>query len=84
MAADRRSFRDLARELDVRLDLGALSVFARWITPAMMPKRFDTWFFLAAAPPGQLALCDGFETVDAEWVALAEAITPWRIGASAR
>ena len=74
IAADRRPFLDLVTELDLHLDLGALSVFARWITPAMMPKRFDTWFYIAAAPPDQLALCDGWETVDAEWVEPKEAL----------
>jgi 8-oxo-dGTP pyrophosphatase MutT (NUDIX family) len=67
-------FIGLVAELDLKLDLGALTVFARWITPAMMPKRFDTWFFLAAAPPDQLAVCDGWETVDAEWIEPAEAL----------
>lgn len=65
-AAD--GFLSLCEEMDLALDLAALTVFARWITPAMMPKRFDTWFFLAAAPPDQLAKCDGWETVDAEWI----------------
>ena len=74
VANNRRSFLNLVEELDVHLDLEALSVFARWITPAMMPKRFDTWFYVAAAPPDQLAVCDGWETVDAEWIAPAEAI----------
>ncbi|MGI8841087.1 MAG: NUDIX hydrolase [Caulobacteraceae bacterium] len=68
IAADRRAFLDLVVELDVRLDLHALTVFARWITPDFMPRRFDTWFYLAAAPPDQLARCDGWETVDAEWI----------------
>ena len=68
IAADKRPFLDLVVELDLRLDLEALSVFARWITPPIMPKRFDTWFYVAIAPPDQLALCDGWETVDAEWV----------------
>jgi hypothetical protein len=40
----------------------------------MMPKRFDTWFYLAAAPEDQLATCDGWETVDAEWITPAEAL----------
>ena len=80
IAADRRSFLDLATELDVHLDLGALSVFARWITPSMMPKRFDTWFYVAAAPPDQLALCDGWETVDAEWIEPKEALRLADIG----
>ena len=74
VAHDRRAFIDLARELDVSLDLDALTVFARWITPSMMPKRFDTWFYVAAAPADQLAVCDGWETVDAEWIAPAEVL----------
>ena len=74
IAQDRRSFLDLIRELDVSLDLGALSVFAHWITPPLTPKRFDTWFYVAAAPPDQLAVCDGWETVDAEWIAPKEAL----------
>jgi 8-oxo-dGTP pyrophosphatase MutT (NUDIX family) len=74
IAHDRRSFLDLVTELDVKIDLAALSVFARWITPVMMPKRFDTWFYIAAAPADQLALCDGWETVDAEWIAPGEAL----------
>ncbi len=80
IATDRRAFLDLVAELDLRLDLGALTVFARWITPAPMPKRFDTWFYLAAAPPDQLALCDGWETVDAEWIAPAAALRLAELG----
>jgi 8-oxo-dGTP pyrophosphatase MutT (NUDIX family) len=80
IARDRRSFLDLVNELDVRLDLDALTVFARWITPNMMPKRFDTWFYLAAAPADQLAVCDGWETVDAEWIAPAEVLRLARTG----
>jgi 8-oxo-dGTP pyrophosphatase MutT (NUDIX family) len=74
IAHDRRAFIDLVGELDVKLDLDALEIFARWITPRMMPKRFDTWFYIAAAPADQLAVCDGWETVDAEWIAPAEAL----------
>jgi 8-oxo-dGTP pyrophosphatase MutT (NUDIX family) len=74
IAADERSFLSLVEELDLRLDLEALTVFARWITPPIAPKRFDTWFYVAAAPPDQLALCDGWETVDAEWIAPAQAL----------
>jgi 8-oxo-dGTP pyrophosphatase MutT (NUDIX family) len=74
VAKGERPFLDLVRELDVRLDLGALTRFARWVTPAMMPKRFDTWFYVAVAPEEQLAECDGWETVDAEWIAPGEAL----------
>jgi hypothetical protein len=49
-------------------------VFARWITPPLTPKRFDTWFYAVNAPAEQVAACDGRETVDAEWIAPAEAL----------
>ncbi|MGA0606771.1 NUDIX hydrolase [Phenylobacterium sp. VNQ135] len=68
------AFLDVVRDLGVRLSLDALTVFARWITPVMMPKRFDTWFYAVRAPEGQLAACDGRETVDAEWVAPSEVL----------
>lgn len=72
--AGEADFLDVVRELDARLDLAALAVFARWITPALVPKRFDTWFYAVKAPADQLAACDGHETVDAEWIAPAEAL----------
>ncbi len=62
------AFIDVVRDLGVQIDLGALTVFARWITPPLTPKRFDTWFYVADAPDDQLAACDGRETVDAEWI----------------
>lgn len=74
VSKDERPFLDLVRELDVKLDLTALTTFARWITPDMMPKRFDTWFYLVRATGEQLAVCDGYETVDAEWIAPSEAL----------
>ena len=74
VARGQRSFLDLVVALDVRLDLPALVPFARWITPVMMPKRFDTHFYLATAPVDQLAVCDGHETVDAEWVRPTDAL----------
>ena len=40
--------------LALRADL--LTPWARWITPEISPRRFDTWFFAAALPPGQLAV----------------------------
>ena len=67
-------FLDVVADLGVMLRLDALTVFARWITPAMMPKRFDTWFYAMHAPADQVAACDGRETVDAEWIAPAEAL----------
>lgn len=51
-----------------------LHKFAHWITPTMMPKRFDTHFYLAAAPGDHLALHDGHESVDSVWIEPAQAL----------
>lgn len=74
VAQGERLFLDLVVSLGLKLDLAAMALFARWITPAMMPKRFDTWFYVATAPADQLAKADGWETVDAEWIGPAEAL----------
>jgi len=58
----------------LRLAADTLVRFARWVTPDMMPKRFDTWFFIAAAPKGQLGAHDGYESVDSVWVTPEQAI----------
>ena len=56
------------------LALDELVPYAHWITPEGMPKRFDTWFFLAAAPPDQLGAHDGRESTDSIWVSPREAL----------
>ncbi|MDZ7670972.1 MAG: NUDIX hydrolase [Gammaproteobacteria bacterium] len=48
--------------------------FAHWVTPTMMPKRFDTHFFLAAAPSDHLAVHDGHESVDSIWIRPADVL----------
>lgn len=71
------SFSNLLNDENLLLDVNALSLFTRWITPEQMPKRFDTYFFIARAPEGQLGLHDGYESIDSLWItptkALAEA-----------
>lgn len=57
----------LTRE-NLRMACDALVPFAHWVTPTFMPKRFDTHFYLAAAPEGQLGRHDGSESVDSVWV----------------
>src|SRR5260221_5513831 len=56
------------------LALDELVPYAHWITPEGMPKRFDTWFFLAAAPPEQVGAHDGKESTDSIWVSPREAL----------
>ncbi len=62
-----RSFFQTVRALGVRLNLAALQPFAHWITPASVPKRFDTRFYLVEAPPGQAGAFDGNEVDDLIW-----------------
>jgi len=59
---------DFVRDHKLRLACDALVPFARWITPIVVPKRFDTHFYLTAAPADQAALHDGGETVDSIWI----------------
>ncbi len=62
------------------LALDELVPYAHWITPEGMPKRFDTWFFLAAAPPDQLGVHDGKESTDSIWVSPREALAGGETG----
>jgi 8-oxo-dGTP pyrophosphatase MutT (NUDIX family) len=57
-----------------------LTHFAHWITPRNQPKRYDTHFFLAKAPPEHLAVHDGEEAVDSIWIAPREALSETAVG----
>jgi 8-oxo-dGTP pyrophosphatase MutT (NUDIX family) len=64
---------ELLEREDLVLAGEALVAYAHWITPLFMPKRFDTYFYLAVAPQ-QAALHDGREAVDSVWLRPAEAL----------
>jgi 8-oxo-dGTP pyrophosphatase MutT (NUDIX family) len=68
------TFLKVLADSGVRLALDRLVPYAHWITPEGMPKRFDTWFFLAAAPPAQAGAHDGKESTDSIWVSPREAL----------
>jgi 8-oxo-dGTP pyrophosphatase MutT (NUDIX family) len=61
--------RELQEEaaLDIPTDT-PLVPFSRWITPAEVKIRFDTWFFVVEAPDGAEPAVDGAECVDVRWV----------------
>jgi 8-oxo-dGTP pyrophosphatase MutT (NUDIX family) len=68
------SFAEILVQHDLGLALDLLVPYAHWITPEKMPKRFDTWFFLAAAPPEQVGAHDGRESTDSIWLSPREAL----------
>ena len=68
------SFLKVLTDNGMVLALDELVPYAHWITPEGMPKRFDTWFFLAAAPPEQAGAHDGKESTDSIWVSPREAL----------
>jgi 8-oxo-dGTP pyrophosphatase MutT (NUDIX family) len=67
--------RELAEEAGIELGEDAeLVLFSRWVTPEVVTRRFDAWFFLTLAPPHTPPRADGVETTDAGWFAPSAAI----------
>jgi len=67
-------FRDLVSSEGLSLATEMLVPYAHWITPPVLPKRFDTRFYLVAAPVEQLGSHDGGESVDGLWISPQQAL----------
>jgi|SRR5579884_1402309 len=75
------ALRELEEEAGIALPPGAeLVPFARWVTPEQIKTRFDTWFFLAAAPDDVEPRVDAAEIVDFRWIAPADALAAGAAG----
>ena len=59
--------RELAEEAGIQVEAKELIPYSRWITPRIVPVRFDTRFYLGLAPAHSPPEPDGSETVDAGW-----------------
>lgn len=67
--------RELREEAGIELpEDEELVLFSRWITPEVISRRFDAWFFLALAPAHSPPQPDGIETVEAAWFEPAAAL----------
>ena len=69
-----RSVVDFCEREGLRLAVDRLVYLSHWLTPLGRPKRFDTRFFIAAAPKAQTAAHDGAELVEQLWLTPSEAL----------
>lgn len=68
--------REAREEADLVLGEDALVPFSFWVPPVESPRRFATWFFVAAAPVGVDGdvEVDGAEIHDHVWIRPADAL----------
>jgi 8-oxo-dGTP pyrophosphatase MutT (NUDIX family) len=75
VVARNAAVREAAEETGVVLKSDALAPFAHWVPPGSAPRRFSTWFFVAALPPGAAdVVVDGGEIGDHVWTRPADAL----------
>lgn len=71
---------DICRAEDLVLVVDDVHYVSHWITPDLAPRRYDTRFFITAAPTGQIAHHDDGETIASIWVRPADALERNRAG----
>ena len=70
----KRSLLEILRDERLVLAADQLIYFSHWITPVSAPRRYDTRFFAAVAPPAQQPLHDDKETIAHAWVRPSDAL----------
>ena len=68
IASQPELFAELLQAEDLFLRVERLVYWAHWITPSIVPRRFDTRFYLAPVPSDQRAVIDSTETIDHAWM----------------
>ena len=79
-AGDRRLV-EVCGEEGLQLAVDTMHYFSHWITPEGPPRRYDTRFFVAAAPVGHTYLHDDGETIASCWIRPQDALDQHRQGA---
>jgi 8-oxo-dGTP pyrophosphatase MutT (NUDIX family) len=80
IASQPELFAELLRTENLFLRVERLLYWAHWITPSVVPRRFDTRFFIAAVTSDQDAVIDSTETVDHAWMSPAALIAAAHAG----
>jgi 8-oxo-dGTP pyrophosphatase MutT (NUDIX family) len=80
LVARERSLTDFLAEAGLSLRSDLLVPWSRWITPEFEPRRFDTYFFLALLPEGQLTRDVSGEADHTLWIRPAEAVRRYAAG----
>jgi 8-oxo-dGTP pyrophosphatase MutT (NUDIX family) len=62
-----KTFGEALRELRLEPALDRLVMFARWVTPRILRRRYDARFFLAELPPDQVVKPQDGEVTDYVW-----------------
>jgi len=78
-----QAFDEVLTDMQLRLHTRSLAPWSRWITPvrpSVMSKRFDTRFFVAAVPTGQVATHDNHEATESVWLQPRAALEQYRDG----
>lgn len=70
----------LAEREGLLLAVDRLHPFSRWITPDVLPRRYDTRFYVAFMPQHQKPLHDAVETTDSVWISPKVALARFREG----
>lgn len=68
-------FAAVLAERGLLVDGDAFRPFARWLTPEAEPRRYDTFFFVAALPAGMEARDVTTESTSATWVDVASVLS---------
>jgi len=72
--ARRAAAREAREEAGLALAPETLVPLSRWITPEVSPRRFDTWFYLAAVASDCEVCVDGGEIAGHRWLSPREAL----------
>ena len=74
------SFGDFLARHGLAVDARTFLRAGRWVTPPMLPIRFDARFYLVELPPGETAEIWPGELADGAWILPSEALGRWETG----